>query len=164
MKKMMSVAVLLATSALAHHDATGGVEQLAWLAGSWCGASETATAEEHWLAPHGGVLLGVHRDVRQGRPAFFEFLRIAEEDGEIFYHASPDGREATAFRLVEIAGRRAVFANPEHDYPQRIIYESSGDELTATIEGEVDGETRSSAWRWQKDACGFLAAESADGD
>lgn len=151
--------VLLLTTPLpaaGEEAAPASVADLGWLAGAWCGESDKATAEEHWIAPHGGVILGVHRDVREGRGTFFEYLRIVDEDGAVVYYASPAGRAATPFTLVESGERRAVFANPEHDYPQRIIYESTGEELTATIEGDVGGETRSSGWRWKKDACGFL--------
>ena len=156
-----TIALLLSIPAvLAAEDAAPpSVSDLAWLAGSWCAESDTATAEEHWVAPHGGVLLGLHRDVRAGRGAFFEYLRIVEEDGAVVYYASPAGRPATPFRLVELTGEKAVFANPEHDFPQRIIYERDGDQLKATIEGEVGGETRASAWRWKKDACGFLTGD-----
>jgi hypothetical protein len=48
-----------------------------------------------------------------------------------------------------LSGCRAVFANPEHDYPQRIIYWRDGDDsLCARIEGQRDGQVRTSSWSW----------------
>ncbi len=162
MRTLLIVVLLsLPIAAAAEEAAPPTVADLAWLAGAWCSSSENATAEEYWVAPHGGVVLGLHRDVRAGGRAFFEHLLIVEEDGALVYYASPAGRPATPFTLIEAGERRAVFANPEHDYPQRIIYERDGDQLTATIEGDVAGETRASGWRWRKDACGFLAEEPA---
>ena len=59
-------------------------------------------------------------------------------------------RAGTAFRLIANADRRAVFANPEHDYPQRILYWIDEDgALHARIEGTQNGENRASEWRWE---------------
>lgn len=159
MRIVLIVTFLFSTaslSAAAEEAGTASVADLAWLTGSWCSESADATAEEHWIEPHGGVILGLNRSVRAAGGVFFEYLRIVEEEGAVVYYASPVGRAATPFTLVESGDRRAVFANPEHDFPQRIIYESTGEELIATIEGEVGGETRSSTWSWKRDACGFL--------
>ena len=43
-----------------------------------------------------------------------------------------------------------VFENPEHDYPQRILYLRDGDELTARIEGTAGGVEKSSEWTWTR--------------
>jgi hypothetical protein len=42
------------------------VAELAWLAGSWSGETGGLAMEEHWTAPSGGALLGMHRDVKSG--------------------------------------------------------------------------------------------------
>ena len=127
------------------------LSSLAWMAGSWEGEAGGVEMEEHWTAPKGGVMLGLHRDVRPERPAFFEFLRIVETEDGVTYLASPMGREPTPFSLVEASGTRVVFENPEHDFPQRISYELSEDGwLVSRIEGLVDGELRGSEWRWQR--------------
>ena len=166
MRIVLVMTFLFSTASLstAEEAAPASAADLAWLTGSWCSESADATAEEHWIEPHGGVLLGLNRSVRAAGGVFFEYLRIVEEEGAVVYYASPAGRPATPFTLVESGDRRAVFANPEHDFPQRIIYESTGDELVATIEGDVGGETRLSSWRWKKDACGFLDKDPATSD
>jgi len=136
-------------------DRVAQVAELSWLAGCWHHEEAGRVSEECWMAPRAGMMLGLHRDVRAGRP-FFEYLRIADHDGGVAYLASPRGREPTAFRLIENGAQRAVFANPEHDFPQRIIYWLSDDDrLHARIEGEVDGEARSSEWSWAR-APGFV--------
>jgi hypothetical protein len=125
------------------------LEDLAWMAGHWAATVGDVQMEEAWTGPEGGVMLGVHRDVPAGGAAFFEYLRIEERDGEIVYIASPMGRGATEFALALIEGRRAIFENLEHDFPQRIIYHRDGDRLSASAEGVVDGESRSEKWEWQ---------------
>ena len=45
-----------------------------------------------------------------------------------------------------------MFANPEHDFPQRILYWLEGEVLHARIEGETAGGPRSSEWVYTRSA------------
>ena len=64
----------------------------------------------------------------------FEYLRIVERDGGLVYVAQPGGTPPTEFVLTEKGTTRAVFENPRHDSPQRIVYElSAEDSLSASI-------------------------------
>lgn len=121
---------------------------LAWMAGDWRSEEAGVAAEELWTAPRGGVMLGVHRDARPGRPASWEFLRIQEEAGGLVYYASPGGVAPTPFALVEVGERRAVFANPGHDFPKRIVYWIAPD---GTLNARADaGEgTSGPEWSWE---------------
>lgn len=124
------------------------VAALAWLAGSWVGSADGVEMEEHWTAAKGGTLIGLHRDIAGGKTVSFEFLRIEEQDGGLVYISSPKGAPPTPFRLVESGPTRAVFANPSHDFPQRIIYWKDGADLRARIEGPQKGKTVGEEWRW----------------
>jgi hypothetical protein len=110
---------------------------LAWLAGAWVGkrGAEGATLiEERWSPPLGGAMLAVSRTVSRGKMSGFEFLRIGERDGGLVYIAQPGGRPPTEFVLTELGTTRAVFENPRHDSPQRIVYELSAEgRLSASI-------------------------------
>jgi hypothetical protein len=121
---------------------------MTFMVGHWVGKAGSVEMEESWIAPKGGVMLGLHRDVAPGKKAFFEYLRVEDRDGALVYVASPKGAGATDFVLVALDDRGAVFENLEHDFPQRIIYRRHEDHLTARVEGEVDGEMRSSEWVW----------------
>ena len=125
------------------------VADLDWLTGAWGGEKDGVYAEEHWMAPLGGTLVGMHRDVRGGRAISFEFLRIEERQGKAVYLASPRGAAATPFTAVEQSPRRIVFENRAHDFPQRIIYWRDGDALHARVEGMVKGAMESEEWRWR---------------
>ncbi|MDX2262898.1 MAG: DUF6265 family protein [Gemmatimonadales bacterium] len=119
--------------------AIGGI---GWLAGAWSGTrSSSSSIEERWSPPLGGTMLGVSRTVSRGRMSAFEYLRIVERDSGLVYVAQPNGATPTEFVLTELTPSRAVFANPRHDYPKRIVYELSADgALTATI-GFMKGGT-----------------------
>ena len=125
------------------------VDDLGWMAGVWIeeaieGAGGRWT-EEYWTLPRGGVMLGASRSGREGNLREFEFLRLqAGPDGGVSYLAQPGGGAPVAFRLVRHDAASAIFENPAHDYPQRIVYTREGDTLTATI-SLIDG---SKARRW----------------
>jgi hypothetical protein len=79
---------------------TPTLDSLAWMTGSWVGASQGVVMEEHWTAPKGGSMIGIHRDVAKGRTVSFEFLRIEMQKDQIVYLSMPNGRSpATPFPL-----------------------------------------------------------------
>ena len=124
--------------------------QLAWLAGAWINNDGRQISEEHWTLPAGGTMLGVNRTIIDGETVAFEFLRIEETPQGIVYYASPGGRyPPTAFGLLRLTGQRVVFSTADHDFPTRIRYHRQGNRLFGAIEGEEDGEMKSSEWSWQ---------------
>lgn len=137
------VAVLAGAVASGSQE-TPSIEALSWMAGCWETApSDGNLYEEVWLAPRGGVMLGVSRTLREGRAVAHEFLRIGEEEGTLVYLADPSGQTPTRFTASEVGDRAVTFVNPEHDFPQTIRYRSeTPDVLQARIEGERQGETR----------------------
>jgi len=119
------------------------IGDLSWLAGAWVGKrSSGSSIEERWSPPLGGAMLAVSRSVNtSGKMNAFEYLRIVERDGGLVYSAQPGGAKATEFVLTELTNTRAVFENPRHDYPNRIVYELSAEGgLSATI-GQTKGGT-----------------------
>ena len=118
--------------------AGGTIADLAWIAGDWqTDPSGRAVSEEHWTRPAGGSMIGVSRTLVGDRTVSFEFLRIEVRGESIFYVASPKGRcPATDFKLTRVSGQEAVFENPEHDFPKRIIYRKSSEGgLSAIVDG-----------------------------
>ncbi len=127
--------------------AAATIDNMSWLAGAWVGtrgAGGAISMEERWSPPLGGAMLGVSRTVSRGRMSAFEFLRIVEREGGLVYIAQPGGRTPTEFVLTELGDTRAVFENPRHDFPQRIVYELSPEgRLTASISYTGGGSARS---------------------
>lgn len=145
--------MLVFSAALAAQGTKPAIADLAWMAGSWSGESSGIQMEEHWTAPKGNSMVGLHRDVGKGRTLLFEFLRIEQQGDQIVYLSMPNGRSpATRFSLKELSATRVVFENPAHDFPQRIIYWKDGNDLRARIEGTRNGKTGGEEWRWRPGA------------
>lgn len=148
---LLALALALAITSAASAADKASLAQLSWLAGSWASDSGGTRAEEHWMAPAGGMMVGMSRTVRQRGRASLEFFRIVEDTLGVAYLASPGGRPPTRFGLVDLEARSVVFENPEHDFPQRILYwlDDRG-RLHARVEGKVRGRIESENDRWSK--------------
>jgi hypothetical protein len=145
------VAGLLSATLAAGSATAPRAPDLAWLAGSWCGEAGGTVSEEIWMAPRGGLMLGMHRDTRAGRAAAFEFLRIELRNGTATYLAQPGGRAATAFELRSASAHAVTFANDRHDFPKRVIYERvHSSRLKARVD---DGTDEGTAQEWIWAAC-----------
>jgi hypothetical protein len=121
----------------------------AWMAGCWLQESGENWTEECWMAPRGGLMLGA------GRSGSGEALRnweatqiLAGKDGKLAFWASPSGGARVGFPEVSRRDREIVFANPKHDYPQRIRYWKEGDTLNAET-SMLDG-SKAMRWRYRR--------------
>jgi hypothetical protein len=130
----------------------GPLESLTWMVGSWSGPYDDRSIEEHWSPARAGMMLGTNRTIAFGRVVHFEFLQIEATDDGIFYRAWPQAQPPASFRLTDASRSRAVFANPNHDYPSRIIYWREGHNLHARIEGTQNGTKRTATWLWKRAA------------
>jgi hypothetical protein len=148
MRQLAGLVAVVVAASIVPAARGASLADLAWMSGSWSSTQEGKVSEEHWTAPAGGMMLGVHRDV-DGATAAFEFLRIEQSGDAITYLASPRGKPATPFALVESSKERVVFANPEHDFPKKILYWREGASLCASIEGPRNGQTVSERWCWE---------------
>jgi hypothetical protein len=129
----------------------------AWMAGCWEGVlSSGALYEEWWMSERGGMMQGVARMTREGRTLTFEFMAMRVEDGNPVFMAQPAGAPTpTRFPLARAEGPRWTFENPEHDFPQRVIYAdpARGSAPFARIEGESDGAPRALDFPLTRTAC-----------
>ena len=142
-------AALSALLLMAAAPADVAIDDLAWMSGRWESVSGERWVEEIWSAPRGGTMFAMSRTGSGDSLVEYEFIRLQRgEDGILAFLASPGGRPAVPFRLIESGATSATFANPGHDYPQRIRYEREGDILRATISAADGGEARS--WAFQR--------------
>jgi len=141
MKRIL--AIVIALTCLSFLPSVSGqgqtsIADISWIAGDWqTPAGGRAQIEEHWTQVAGATMMGVSRTVAGEKTVEFEYLRIEQRADGIYYVAHPKARcPGTDFKLTRASATEAVFENPQHDFPKRIIYRKTGDDgLTASIDG-----------------------------
>ena len=136
--------------------AAASVPQMpAWMAGCWEQRSGSKWIEECWTGARGGLMIGSSRTGQGGKVAEWETMQIVvapePRDASVppmAFWASPGGTGRTVFEWVPSDKAGVTFANPKHDYPQRIRYWREGNELLAEI-SRTDG-TGARRWRMQR--------------
>jgi uncharacterized protein DUF6265 len=129
---------------------TRTVADLAWISGDWQTApGGRAQIEEHWTKVAGGSMMGMSRTVAGDKTVEFEYLRIEQRADGVYYVAHPKARcPGTDFKLTNSSANLAVFENPQHDFPKRIIYRKTGDDsLMASIDGGEGSKAMSFEFR-----------------
>jgi len=111
-----------------------------WMAGAWImKTSDTGWYEEYWTAPRAGLMLGAAREGDGQTLKFWEQMQIRkQEDGSLSLFAQPLGKPPSEFPMAETTKNSITFANPDHDYPQRIRYWRIGNIFHAEI-ALIDG-------------------------
>jgi len=132
------------------------VADLAWLAGVWTGSDGGSDWESVYTTGSGGHLVGASKELQQGHVVMTDFEHFYERDGALRMTPYPYGKASVEFTLSDYDGdaRRAVFENPDHDFPKRFVYHRTGARtLEIVLEGDMGGE----------DARFVLAFEKQDG-
>jgi hypothetical protein len=68
--------------------------------------------------------------------------------------ALPSGQKETTFVAAAVSESSVTFENPQHDFPQKVIYRlQAGDRLVARIEGIRNGMPRAVDFPMQRISC-----------
>ncbi len=131
------------------------VRTAGWLAGCWELRAGARVTTEQWMAPAGGLMLGMSRTVVRDTARATESLALARRDGKVTYTAKPSDQAETHFAASHLSDTLLVFENPAHDFPQRIIYRRRGaDSVIARIEGPRGDQIRGIDFPMARVRCG----------
>ena len=116
--------------------------KLVWISGCWK-SEGNVQSEEQWTKLDGKSMLGMGRTIANGKTVFHEFMQIRERADGIHYIAQLNDEAPVSFKLVKVNANLAIFENPQHDFPQRIIYQRTIEgSLFAAIEGVEKGQPK----------------------
>ncbi|HSC36963.1 MAG TPA: DUF6265 family protein [Chitinophagaceae bacterium] len=117
------------------HTLAGGVWQMKTKKGAVCERWQKINDTE--MRSQGFRISG-HDTIMQER------VQLIQKGNDIFYISTVSNQNESkpvSFRLSEIKGQCFTFANPEHDYPQFIVYDIiSPDSLHAWTDGKSNGK------------------------
>lgn len=144
----LTIAAVLLSANLSIQNPT--LADISWISGDWQTApGGQRQIEEHWTNAAGGSMMGLSRTIAGDKTVEFEYLRIEQRADGIYYVAHPKARcPGTDFKLTRASATEAVFENPQHDFPKRVIYRKTETGLTASIDAG-DG-TKSVSFVFQK--------------
>ena len=109
------------------------------LAGRWEEADGDNVFLEEWSIQN-GRLEGFGVALSKGDTTFKEQVFIESFGNYFTYVAIAGNQPPILFTGKKLGEGSYVFENPEHDFPQRIIYTWKGNELTAVVEGIMEGQ------------------------
>ncbi|RBQ04898.1 DUF6265 family protein [Pedobacter miscanthi] len=123
--------------------------------GSWEMQMPKGKIVEQWSEGADKILNGKsYRINAKGDSVLTETLQIRTIGKDIFYCSTVanqnEGKEV-CFKLISIKDQIYIFENKNHDFPQRIVYQNLGKtEMLAWIEGELNGKSRKSEFRYKR--------------
>jgi hypothetical protein len=74
------LSLIVTTLAWGQSQSAPALANLAFLSGHWTGDHNASHSDEIWSDPAGASIIGMYREVEQGKPVFYEFWAI-EFDG-----------------------------------------------------------------------------------
>ena len=120
-----------------------------WLTGCWSQIEGPNWTEECWSGPRAGNMFGGGRRGRGDTLVGWESLQIEQgADGRITLYTQPQGGQRIPYAMVSAGDREIVFANPAHDYPQRVRYWREGMDLNAEI--SLSDGSRAMRWHYKR--------------
>lgn len=147
---MLKFILLTVILSFLHVGHTVTNEKFSWLEGTWEMKKANGSSRlEVWKRKDERILTGEGLSVRGQDSVLLESIELAYRENEYWYIPTvPDQNNAipVSFRLVREEENMYTFENPDHDFPQRIIYHlkplsrltpyqaSIGDTLLARVE------------------------------
>ena len=101
----------------------------AWLEGRWQGNWGPRSAEQVWMSPKAGLMLGTFRLVEDDKTLVIELFTLIQKPDGIefrFRHFTPElvaweKSDPTLMTLESVDAKRAIFVNPVDGQPKRSV-------------------------------------------
>ncbi|WP_276132634.1 DUF6265 family protein [Polluticoccus soli] len=131
------------------------INNVRWMLGEWVKEMPNGVFVEKWQEETDTSYIGEGTfTTNNGDVMFSEKLRLEQRGDELWYIptvANQNNAQPVLFKETKIVDNEAVFENPEHDFPQRIIYKRTSDStLYARIEGKQGGQDAKEEFNFKK--------------
>lgn len=143
MKKLVLTSALCAILASCNNKTYPELDKAKWLLGDWEHTIPEGRFTESWEQANDSVYAGKSFFIAEKDTTFAEYIQLTEDNGKLKYIVSvkgQNGEEPVAFTLTQASDSQLVFENPQHDFPDKIIYRKiSADSVVAEISGLQNG-------------------------
>jgi len=146
MKRLLTIFYCLFLTSLAEAEECRSLWALEWFLGEWETSPSRVVIREYWHRVSDVTFEGesITKLVSNDEVVNYETLRLVSMSDSVFYIAKVTENElAVPFRLTRCSEGIAVFENPDHDAPQRLIYKllegsaTDAPELEVRLEGDA---------------------------
>ena len=113
-------------------------KKLEWLMAKWVRTNSAAghSGYEIWSKVSNLKLSGKGVTLKGNKIVFTENLELVVKGPDIFYVVTlADEKKPIYFKLTELDDNGFTCENPEHDFPKKITYRRSGNNVKAVISG-----------------------------
>lgn len=130
------------------------LQRTAWILGEWDSSSDQGVFSENWTKQSDSVMEARSSFIKDADTLFTETIQMVQRGQDVFYIAATPAQnegKGIAFKLVSSSDTQLVFENPEHDFPQRIVYKRIGtDSLVAEVSGPRQGQTHTEVFAMKR--------------
>ena len=118
------------------------LESVEWILGEWTSTAGEVSIREYWHRVSDLTFEGesITRSLADDDIVNYETLRLVSMSDGVFYIAKVAHNEfPVPFRLTRCGEREAVFENPLHDAPERLVYRLLQGADAGALEVRVEG-------------------------
>lgn len=145
-QKITLLAVLAAVVSCQKKDAAekDKIKIADWLIGNWENTSPDGVLTENWQKLNDSTFSAASYLIKGKDTIHFETVVLAQKGETLTYLATVKGQndnKPVAFTSTSETENKLIFENPQHDYPQKIIYtKGPNNTLTAEVTGKLEGK------------------------
>jgi hypothetical protein len=125
-----------------------------WLLGKWENKSDEGNLLEIWTKTNDSIYIGESYFIKEKDTLHSEKIQLKQKGEDLFYIPTVKGQnndKPVTFIFKDTIGKKLVFENPKHDYPQKIIYSQlSKDRMIILISGIQQGKVSSIKYSLKK--------------
>lgn len=124
------------------------------LQGSWITKMGDTEVLETWQPESDTLLRGTGFEITGSDSVLFETLSLVKRGNDVFYIVSVPGQNdelPVSFRLTGSRDQEFTFENPDHDFPDKIVYRFLDDNrVAAIVSGTIRNEPRSLEFNFER--------------
>jgi rhamnogalacturonan acetylesterase len=127
------------------------LDQLRFLCGRWVGRDASGETEEQWSPPANNTIMGMYREMSNGKTTFYEFFVISQEPDKLVLRMKhfdanlagwEDKDKSLIFDVVSLSQNEVTFQSRDDAKPIKLAYTRTNDkQLDAILIHERGGKT-----------------------
>ncbi len=142
---IFSFCCLLLSLAQKSNGKKSKLNEFKWIVGTWKMPLKNGALFEKWKVVNDTIFQSAAYKVKNtGDTIRMESVKIEYKDKSYYYTstvADQNNQQPVPFKITSHSKTTFTAENPQHDFPQRIVYELKGDgKLYAFIDGKLNGK------------------------